>query len=80
MNIASRRKAVEVRVPSGDPLLRFARGEIDRTRAMSLLGDIGYGELLDRLAARGLTPPELPSDEVERMAQDVVRLLDLAER
>lgn len=78
MNVASRPKVAKVPAASGDPLLRFARGEIDRKRAMSLLGDIGYAELLDRLAERGLTPPELPADEIERMAQDVVRLLDPA--
>lgn len=60
-----------------DPVARFARGEMGRREAMRALG-IGYGALIDRLAARGLPLPELPAAEIERMAGTVADLLDPA--
>jgi hypothetical protein len=42
---------------------------------MRLLGDIGYGELLDRIAEHRLTLPRLPKDEAERQSQEIERLL-----
>lgn len=63
-----------------DAVLRFSRGEISRKRAMALLGDISYSELLDRLAAQGLALPRMPAAELERMTQDVERLLAQAGR
>ena len=60
------------------PADAVAQGTIGRQLAAHRLGDIGYGELLDRLAERGLAPPVSPPDELARMAQAVVRLLNLA--
>lgn len=59
-----------------DPVRRFCEGEIDRTRAMAALGDVEYATLLAAVAARGLTLPSLPDDELGRMAREMNRLLD----
>lgn len=59
-----------------DPVRRFCEGEIDRTRAMAALGDVDYATLLAAVAARGLTLPSLPDDELGRMAREMNRLLD----
>ncbi len=66
-------------LPDADPLMLFAQGTISRQLAAHRMGDIGYGELLNRLAERGLPLPVSPPDELARMAQDVVRLLNPAE-
>jgi hypothetical protein len=63
-----------------DPVLLFSRGAISRKQAMRDLGDISYGELIDKIADRGLSLPELAADEVDRMADDVVYMLDMAGR
>jgi hypothetical protein len=70
-------RAMNVQRPASaeTTLRRFSRGEISRQRAMALLGDIPYAELLDRLAARGLPRPTLPEAETNRMATDLARLL-----
>ncbi len=57
-----------------DPVARFARGDIGRRQAMAALG-IGYGALIDRVAERGLSLPELPPADIDRMADEVCRLL-----
>ena len=62
-----------------DPVRTFSQGVTSRQCAMDLLG-IGYGELLDQLASRGLPLPQLPRAEVERMADVMLGLLDQAER
>jgi hypothetical protein len=59
-----------------DPIVRFVRGEISRRQAMAELGDISYGALSDKVANRGLALPTLPDDELDRMAEDLIRLLD----
>jgi len=59
-----------------DPVIRFARGEISRKRAMTDLGGIGYGILIDKVVERGLTLPSLSGEELKRMAGDMVSLLD----
>lgn len=73
----SRLRTDAVLATEDDAVARFARGDIGRRQAMHALG-IGYGELLDRLSERGLPLPELPAADVDRMASDVVRLLDHA--
>jgi hypothetical protein len=59
-----------------DPVLRFVRGEISRKQAMISLGGIGYGALIDQVAERGLQLPSLSDVELDRMADDLIRLLD----
>jgi hypothetical protein len=59
-----------------DPVARFARGDISRKQAMAELGGISYGCLIDRVVERGLTLPSLPDAELERMAADLVCLLN----
>lgn len=66
------------RLVAPDPVAPFARVEIGRQRAMAALGDIGYGELIDKAAERGLALSSLPADEFDRMANDFVRLLTTA--
>jgi hypothetical protein len=63
-----------------DPVVLFSHGEISRKQAMRTLGGISYGELIDMLVERGLSLPELPPEDVERMAADVVQLLGVAGR
>ena len=63
-----------------DPVARFSRGEIGRRQAQHELGDIGYSELLDRIAERGLPLPQLPPEEIERMARDFLEVLAKAGR
>lgn len=60
----------------GDPVVLFSRGEIGRKEAMRLLGDIGYSELLERIADRGLPLPRLPREEAERQSEEIGRLLN----
>lgn len=60
MNVIHQTRAKQT---SEDPLLRFSRGEISRRRAMRELGDITYGELLERIAERRLPLPRLPPDQ-----------------
>lgn len=62
-----------------DPLERFSRGAIGRKDAMSALG-VEYGALFDLLVERGLSLPTLPDDELERMVEDMNRVLDEAGR
>lgn len=64
MNELSKLTRSPVDIP--DPLPGFSRGEIGRQRAMDALG-ISYGELLDRLAERHLTLPQLPKADLDRM-------------
>jgi hypothetical protein len=56
-----------------DPLARFSRGELGRVEAMRALG-VDHGTLLLRLGERGLPLPSLPPDEIDRMADDFVRV------
>jgi hypothetical protein len=63
-----------------DPVVLFSRGDISRKQAMRALGGISYGELIDMIAVRGLSLPELPPEDVDRMANDVVDLLAMAGR
>jgi hypothetical protein len=65
---------------STDPVLSFSQGEISRRQAMRALGDIDYGELIDLLSRRGLKLPELPPEEIDRMAKGLNKLLDAAGR
>jgi hypothetical protein len=58
-----------------DPVVLFSRGKISRYQAMRALGDISYGELIEMIAERGLSLPELPPEDLDRMAADVLRLL-----
>jgi hypothetical protein len=60
---------------SEDPLIRFSRGEISRQRAMRELGDITYGELLDRIAERRLPLPRLPPEREGAMIDRMDALL-----
>ena len=62
---------------AGDPLARFSRGEIGRKQAMRAL-DVSYGQLLDMLAERKLPLPEMPKQDIDRMANELVRLLEKA--
>jgi plasmid stability protein len=64
---------------TADPLELFSRGAIGRKDAMSALG-VDYGALIDLLVERGLSLPSLPDDELERMADDMNRVLDEAGR
>lgn len=57
-----------------DHVLLFSKGEISRARAMRSLG-IGYSELLDRIAVRGLPLPRVDDAEADRMADMLVALL-----
>ena len=56
-------------------LQAFSLGSISRQRAMDLL-DVGYGELLERLAEAKLKLPHLPAAEIDRMADMMNELLD----
>lgn len=67
------------RLGDADAVVRFAHGEIGRKEAMRALGDVPYGVLIDRVGALGLTLPALSEDELDRMADTVVRLLDDAD-
>lgn len=58
-----------------DPVLRFSRGEVSRQRAMRDLGDISYGELLERLAKRRLPLPRLPQEQEDAMVERLEELL-----
>lgn len=59
-----------------DPVRRFCDGKIDRARAMAALGNMDYATLIAAVAARGLTLPSLPDDELDHMAREMNRLLD----
>jgi len=67
------RTTFEVAVP--DYVLLFSNGDISRTQAMRRL-EIGYSELLDRIAARKLPLPRVSDAEAERMADTLVALLE----
>ncbi len=56
-------------------LLEFSIGQISRQRAMYLLG-VDYSELLDLLAARGLSRPELTDEEAAVEGRKMVKFLD----
>jgi hypothetical protein len=43
---------------------------------MAALGDVDYATLIAAVAARGLTLPSLPDDELDHMAREMNRLLD----
>ena len=66
--------ALEHRLGS-DPVLLFSQGEISRKQAMRIM-DIAYGDLLDRIADRGLPLPRVSDAEADRMADMFVTLLD----
>lgn len=58
-----------------DPVLLFSRGVTSRKQAMRQLG-ITYGELLDRVADRGLPLPRLSDAETDAMADVFVALME----
>ncbi len=74
------RKAIEKVAGAGpaagsDPVLLFSQGVISRKQAMRQLG-ITYGELLDRVADRGLPLPRLSDAETDAMADVFVALME----
>jgi hypothetical protein len=57
-------------------LVDFSEGRISRHQAMHRLGDICYIELLDRIAAAGLTLPQVSEAEAKRTATKMWSVLD----
>ncbi len=62
-------------VIESDPVLLFSLGVISRKQAMRQLG-VTYGELLDRVADRGLPLPRLSDAETDAMADVFVALME----
>lgn len=56
-----------------DPLSAYSAGLLGRQEAMAALG-VGYGDLLEGLASRGLPVPVLPDPEVRRMADNFLKI------
>ena len=61
-----------------DPLAAFSNGRMAKEAVIEALGLRDYAQLLLALGQRGLPLPQLPEHEVEAMADNFVRIHQLA--
>ncbi len=63
-----------------DPLAAFSNGRMAKEAVIEALGLRNYAQVLLALGQRGLPLPKLPGHEVEAMADNFVRIYQLARK